>query len=113
MTNRQWRATEESQSSIDLPGRYRTWYRVGAGWRMPPAKKTATKPSAKQSAAKKSVKATKSAATRAKMAQSQQSRRAVSNYLEALHVPKRRGRKVPVESLKQRLRDAESQATKT
>src|SRR5262249_55512202 len=43
-------------------------------------------------------------------AQSQQARRAVSNYLDALHAPKRRGRKVSVETLRQRLREAEAKA---
>ncbi len=57
--------------------------------------------------------ARKSPATRNKMAQSQQARRAVSNYLDALHAPKRRGRRVSTETLKQRLRDAESKASKS
>lgn len=75
------------------------------------AKKTPAKKSTKKTASKRPAK--KSAATRAKMAQSQQARRAVSNYLEALHAPKRRGRQVSVETLKQRLRDAEAKASKT
>ena len=70
---------------------------------MPPAKKT-QRPAKKTVAKKAPVK--KSAATRKKMAQSQQARRAVSNYLEALHAPKRRGRQVPVETLRQRFRTA-------
>jgi len=70
---------------------------------MPPAKKAV-----KKSSAKKTVK--RSTATRKLMADSQQARRAVSNYLEALHTPKARGRKVSVESLKAQLQAAETKA---
>ncbi len=75
--------------------------------------KSARKSPAKKAAAKTTAPAKKSTATRKKMAQSQQARRAVSNYLDALHAPKRRGRRVSTETLKQRLRDAESKASKS
>src|SRR5438309_273921 len=70
---------------------------------MPPAKRAAKKTSAKRTAKR-------STAARHRMAESQQARRAVGNYLDALHTPKARGRKVSIDTLKSRLAAAEAAA---
>ena len=72
-----------------------------------PAKKSVAVRAAKKAAGP----AKRSTTTRRKMAESQQARRAVSNYLDALHAPKQRGRQVSIATLKQRLSAAEAEAS--